>query len=195
MKCLSSHRSAPLSGGLSGPVPHARYPSSVRFGSVRFRLVLPSYQFCLLSVGSLSCSPFPVRASCGRSLVWPEPRVAGASCGRSLVWSDPATRGRSDRLPDPRFVPLWASCHLCVPLSGGLPGVVSGMPVWPRPVQSSPVGTGPVSRPVLSGRVSRVGRAPVSVTVWRRSRAGSPVRYPTVPRYPVESDLSRSSPV
>ena len=119
--------------------------------------------------------------------------MAGASCGRSLVWSDPATRGRSDRLPDPRFVPLWASCHLCVPLSGGLPGV--GMPVWPRPVQSSPVGTGPVSRPVLSGRVSRVGRAPVSVTVWHRSRAGSPVRYPTVPQYPVESGLSRSSTV
>ena len=45
--------------------------------------------------------------------------------------------------------------------------------------------------PALSVRVSPVG----SVTVWRRSRAGSPVRYPAVPRYPVESDLSRSSPV
>ena len=52
-----------------------------------------------------------------------------------------------------------------------------------------------MSRPVLSGRVSRVGRAPVSVIVWHRPRAGSPVRYPTVPQYPVESGLSRSSTV
>ena len=182
----------------SAPVPHGT-PVSCRVRSLPVQCPVRSCVLCCLlsgpiprlAVGRIAVL-FPVPRSC---LVWPEPRVAGASCGRSLVWSDPATRGRSDRLPDPRFVPLWASRHLCVPLSGGLPGVVPGMPVWPRPVQSSPVGTGPVSRPVLSGRVSRVGRAPVSVTVWRRSRAGSPVRYPTVPRYPVESDLSRSSPV